>query len=272
MAFLNGILSMKNYFLVDSHCHLNFPELIDDLDNVIKKADENYVKYLLTVNTCLKETDVLQKISEKYDNVFFSVGIHPCNVNNYHEDVHKELLNHLNHAKALGIGETGLDYYHPNFDKNKQITFFEQHLQASCDTNKPVIIHTRSADEDTIEVIKKFPKSKGVFHCFSGDLNLAKKALDLGFYISFSGIITFKNADSLRKVVEFVPIDRILVETDSPYLAPDPYRGKPNQPSNTLINAKKIGYIKAIDIEEVAKQTTKNFFDLFHPNFHYNNN
>jgi TatD DNase family protein len=260
---------MKNYFLVDSHCHLNFPELIDDLDNVIKKADENYVKYLLTVNTCLKETNVLQKISEKYANIFFSVGVHPCNVNNYDHDIYLELINLLNHKKALGIGETGLDYYHPNFDKNKQISFFEQHLQASYDTKKPVIVHTRSADDDTIETIKNFPNAKGVFHCFSGDKNLAKKALDLGFYISFSGIITFKNADSLREVVEFVPTDRILVETDSPYLAPEPYRGKPNNPSNTLINAKKISYIKALDIEEVANYTTKNFFDLFYPNFDY---
>jgi len=252
--------------LVDSHCHLNFPEFRDNIKEVVQNARENGVKLLLTVNTKLVEAKDLQEISGKYDNVFHSVGVHPHEADDYfHLDLVKTLGELLENPKAVGIGETGLDYYYEHSNRQNQIESFNRHLEASCTYDCPVIIHTRDADEDTISCIDSFQNKsvRGVFHCFSGSIELAKQALDRGFYLSFSGIITFKKSDELREVVRFAPMDRILVETDSPFLAPVPYRGKPNQPAYTKINAEKIAEIKGVDFEKVCEATTNNFFDLF---------
>ncbi len=250
--------------LVDSHCHLNFPEFENDLDQVIQNANQQGVTTLLTVNTRLDQTAHLQQIAETYDRVFFSVGVHPHDAAEF---VSKDLVASLKilaqHPKAIGIGETGLDYHYNNSPRQDQLDCFHQHLQASADLDLPIIIHTREADDDTLACLDDHPKAKGVFHCFSGSADLARAALDRGFYLSFSGIITFKTAEELRQVVQFAPMDRILVETDSPFLAPIPHRGKRNEPAYTRLNAEKIAEAKGIIFEDVAINTTKNFFDLF---------
>jgi TatD DNase family protein len=250
--------------LVDSHCHLNFPEFENDLDQVIENAHQQGVTTLLTVNTRLNETARLQQIAEQYPNIFFSVGVHPHDASEY---ANNELLENLKalaaHSKAVGVGETGLDYHYNNSPAPQQIYCFEQHLQASIDLDLPVIIHTREADQDTLVCIDRYSQAKGVFHCFSGSTELAHAALERGFYLSFSGIITFKSAEELRQIVKFAPLERILVETDSPFLAPIPYRGKRNEPAYTRVNAEKVAEIKGIGLETIAEHTTRNFFTLF---------
>lgn len=250
--------------LVDSHCHLNYPEFEDDLDQVVESAFQQGVTTLLTVNTRLNETARLQQIAEKYSNIFFSVGVHPHEASEYaNDDLLKSLKRLTVHPKAVGLGETGLDYHYNNSPAAQQIYCFEQHLQASTDLGLPVIIHTREADKDTLGCIDRHPKAMGVFHCFSGSAELAKAALDRGFYISFSGIITFKSAEELREIVKFVPLEKILVETDSPFLAPIPFRGKRNEPAYARVNAEKIADIKGVSLELIAEHTTRNFFNLF---------
>lgn len=250
--------------LVDSHCHLNFPDFANDLDQVIKNAELNGVNYFLTVNTSLAESLTIQAIAEKYANVFCSVGVHPHESKLFQQSDLKQRITELcKHPKVVALGETGLDYYYNHSDSAEQINSFETHLEASQDLDLPVIIHTRDADIDTINCLQKFKGVRGVFHCFSGSLELASQALDLGFYISFSGIITFKNANELREVVKFAPSDRILVETDSPFLAPIPHRGKRCEPAFTRITAELVAQLRDQPFETVAETTTNNFFTLF---------
>jgi len=250
--------------LVDSHCHLNYPDFKDDLDTVIKRAEEKGVKTFLTINTKLSEAKDIQRIADSYPNVFCTVGAHPHDaIDHNYDGVYEDLIKLAQHSKVVGIGETGLDYYYENSPRDEQIASFKTHIKASIDIDLPLIIHTRDADEDTLAAIQEFPKARGVFHCFSGSKGLAKAALDLEFYISFSGIITFKKAEELREVASFVPLDRVLVETDSPYLAPIPHRGGRNEPAYTYITAMKLSEIKGVALEEIAAQTTKNFFQLF---------
>lgn len=250
--------------LVDSHCHLNFPEFKDDLPETIKRAWDQGIKTILTVNTKLSEAQDLQKIADTYPQVFCSVGVHPHDAAEYAKiGLKSQIMALAVHKKVVAIGETGLDYYYNKSPKDMQIDSFEQHLDASIELNLPVIIHTREADEDTIKCLKNFPKAKGVFHCFSGSENLARQALDLDYYISFSGILTFKKAEELKEIAKFVPLERILVETDSPFLAPNPYRGKRNEPAYTTHTAEVLAELKGISFFEVSEATTNNFFKLF---------
>ena len=259
--------------LVDSHCHLNFPEYEGRLEETILEAAQHGVQYCLTVNTSLNETEALIDITKKFKNVFSSVGAHPNDVIE-----HQELIDHTESSKTtlykklvsygllpqiVGLGETGLDYYYEHSPRKLQQDSLRIHAQASCDSNLPLIIHTRNADDDIIKILQEFPGVQGVFHCFSGDHELAKQALALGFYISFSGIITFKNADELRTIATHIPLDRILVETDSPYLAPVPYRGKKNQPAFTRHVAECLAQTRNESIDIIAAATTENFFRLF---------
>jgi TatD DNase family protein len=250
--------------LVDSHCHLNFPEFKQDLDLVIKNANDQGIKYMLTVNTRLSESPDIQRIAEANSNIFCSVGVHPHDSKDYNDSsLIEKLKNHAKHPKVVALGETGLDYYYNNSDEKAQIDCFNMHLDTGIELGLPVIIHTRDADADTISCLDTHPNAKGVFHCFSGSTEFAKQGLDRGLYISFSGIITFKKAEELREAVKFVPLDRILVETDSPFLAPIPHRGRRNEPAFTLFVAKLVAELKDISLEEVAEATTKNFFTLF---------
>lgn len=250
--------------LVDSHCHLNFPEFAQDLTQVIENAHAQNIKYMLTVNTRLAESLDIQKIAESYSNIFCSVGVHPHDSKDYNDaTLIEKLKTHAAHPKVVAFGETGLDYYYNKSDADAQINCFNMHLDVSKELNLPVIIHTRNADEDTLSCLDAHPNTRGVFHCFSGSSEFAKQGLDRGLYISFSGIITFKNATELREAVKFVPLDRILVETDSPFLAPIPHRGKRNEPAFTRFVAEMVAELKDISLEEVAEATTKNFFELF---------
>jgi TatD DNase family protein len=251
--------------LVDSHCHLNYPEIFPHIDAVLANATAHDIRYCLTINTRLSETTTIKKIAETYPHVFCTVGVHPHDAKDHDVSyLFDELAHHATHPKVVGLGETGLDYYYNNSPRDEQIACFDIHLAASKQFNLPVIVHTRDADADTLALVKQHPDATGVFHCFSGGLDLAKAVLDRGYYVSFSGIITFKKAEELREVVKFTPIDRMLIETDSPFLAPIPHRGQPNQPAWTRLVAEKVAEIKGMPLVDVAKATTANFFQLFH--------
>jgi TatD DNase family protein len=250
--------------LVDSHCHLN---MCQDVPGIISRAKASGVQYMQTICTDLDQIPDLIKITEEYEGVFASVGVHPCSVKNT-ADVPgvDRLIQIAKHEKIIGLGETGLDYYHPGYNKQEQNRSFINHINVSQETGLPVIVHTRSADEDTAQFLTSEYKNKafkGLIHCFASDIALAKKVLDINCYISISGIVTFKNADLIHEVVKYTPLDMLLIETDSPYLAPTPNRGKTNEPSFVTFVAKKIADIKEISLEKVAEQTTNNFFSLF---------
>lgn len=250
--------------LVDSHCHLNFPDFKDDLPAVIQKARDLNITRLLTINTRLDQAKDLQDIADHYPEVFCTVGVHPHDAADYADNSLKgQLIELCQHAKVVGIGETGLDYFYNNSPQEAQLQSFAEHLAVATELDLPVIIHTRDADADTITTISQYPKARGVFHCFSGNLALAEAALERGYYISFSGIITFKKAEELRQVVKAVPLSRILVETDAPFLAPIPHRGKRNEPAFVWHTAEMVAQLKEITLAEVAATTTANFFTLF---------
>ena len=261
---------MKNK-IVDSHCHLNFDDFKDDLDNVIKNAKDRGVDYMLNISIDLEKFEEVYDLTQTYQNIWCTTGVHPNNVPKMLdiksiEKLRSQLSQNLLRKKVVGIGETGLDYYRSYENKQNQIDFFETHMKVSGETNSPTVIHTRNADEDTIFFLDQFVKkynSTGLIHCFSSGKSLATCALDNGFYISFSGVITFDKANKIRKIVEYVPLNKILVETDSPYLAPIPKRGKRNEPAFTKYTLEQIAKIKKIDPEEVANATTNNFFNLF---------
>jgi len=253
-------------FLVDSHCHLNLLDLTPDngdLNSVITRAQKNGVHYML--NVCVKLADFPQvlKTAQAYPFVGASVGIHP---NEEGEEIDEAALIKLAQPeKVIAIGETGLDYYRSTGDVEWQRERFRTHIRAAKIVQKPLIIHTRNAKQDTIQIMQEMNADQvgGVMHCFSEDLETANLALDLGFYISFSGIITFKNAVMTQEIAKQIPLDRILIETDAPYLAPIPHRGKPNEPSYVRHTAEFIAALRNITIDELAEQTTQNFFRLF---------
>ncbi len=252
--------------IVDSHCHLDMLIEHDSTDNIIKRAIESDVQYLQTICTRLDGFDKILTIAKKYDNVFASVGIHPSEVENV--TLAKTLVQLAEDKKVIGLGETGLDYFYNKDLSHQELQrdSFHQHIIASQENKLPVIIHTRDAEEDTYNILaenKKHKEFPGLIHCFTASKEFATKMLDLGMYISISGIVTFKNAENIREALKYIPIDRILVETDSPYLAPVPKRGKTNEPSYTKYIVEYLAELKSISIEKLALQTTNNFFQLF---------
>lgn len=251
--------------LIDSHCHLNFPDFKDKIPETLERARKQGVKKFLTVNTKLSETDDLIKIVETYEDIWCSVGVHPHDAKDHTlSEIEQKVVQYAKHPKVVALGETGLDYYYDNSPRAEQMKSFDQHIVLSEKLALPLIIHTRDANHDTIDLLAPYKgRVTGVFHCFSGGVELAKHALDLGFYLSFSGIITFKTAEEIREVVKFAPLDRILVETDSPFLAPIPHRGKPNEPGHTRIVAQKVADIKDMSLVDIADHTTQNFHALF---------
>lgn len=259
---------MNQAILVDSHCHLDLLEKDGfNIDDVITQCDQLNVKILQTICTRLVDLEKLISYTKKYPSVYASVGVHPCNVSKapmIGSDEIEEICK--KEQKIIGIGETGLDYYHDISTKNAQIESFLQHILASQNTGLPLIIHSRNADIDMMNILEAEQKKSAfpaLLHCFSSSEELAKKALDLGIYISISGIITFKNATILQDIVKKVPIEFLLIETDSPYLAPIPHRGKANHPQFVHHVAKYIAQLKSISFDEVAKNTTNNFLKLF---------
>ena len=250
--------------LVDSHCHLNFPELADNMHSVLQAMQGNGVTHALCVSVTLEKFPEVLAVAEAHDNIYASVGIHPD-----YEDIPdftvEELVSLARNPKVIAIGETGLDYFRLSGDLEWQRERFRLHIRAARQSGKPLIIHTRSAAEDTLRVMREEGADQvgGVMHCFTESWEVAEAAMELGFYISFSGIVTFKNAAALKEVAQKVPLERMLVETDSPYLAPVPYRGKTNQPAFVKHVAEEIASLRGISLEEVAEATTRNFFELF---------
>jgi len=255
--------------LVDSHCHLDRLDLSqydNNLDLAIKAAQGLGVGHFLCVCIDIDNFPAVLKIAERYQNVFASVGVHPTEIIPM-EPSHEELAKLAQHPKVIALGETGLDYYRDDSNKEIQQERLRNHIRAAKEVKKPLIIHTRQAREDTIAILKEEQADTvgGVMHCFTEDLTMAEKAMELNFYISFSGIVTFKNATELQNIAKQIPLDRILIETDAPYLAPVPYRGKPNQPAYVRYVAEYIANLREISFEELAAQTSKNFFSLFKP-------
>lgn len=250
--------------LVDSHCHINFEPLRDDEQGVIQRARELGVEYMLCVSVDMEGFPEVLGLARKYPFIFASVGVHPNHQEGREPDV-TELVELAGDENVVAIGETGLDYFRSSGDMTWQKERFVRHIHAGIESGRPLIIHTREAASDTMDILEAERASEcgGVMHCFAEDWETAKRALDIGFYISFSGIVTFKNAADMREVAKKVPMDRLLVETDSPYLAPVPMRGKTNEPGFTRYVANTITDVKGIPIEEVERQTTENFFSLF---------
>ena len=253
---------------IDSHCHLNFPELKEDIDSVLSAMRENQVSHALCVSVDLPSSVQAIELAEQYGNLLASVGVHPDYEINV-EPTQFELTQRAQHPKVVAIGETGLDYFRLTGELEWQRVRFRRHIQAAIACNKPLIIHTRQAAADTLRIMREEHAERigGVMHCFTESLEVAYEAIDLGFLISFSGILTFKNAASIREVARQIPLDRILIETDSPYLAPVPFRGKTNQPAYVKHVAETIAQVRNLEVAEVGRATTENFIRLFRPPF-----
>ena len=253
--------------IIDSHCHLDYPNLFDQLDDVIKRALKNKVTHLLTICTTLESFEKIKFIINKYNNIYGTFGIHPHETSNYENiDFNFIVKKKNNNKKVIGIGESGLDFYYNHSDKKTQIKSFIDHINAAQELDIPIIVHTRSAEKETFDILKnemKNSKTKVLIHCFTGSKEFAKKLIDLNCYISLSGIITFKNSSELASTASLITIENLLVETDSPYLSPMPLRGKSNEPSNIIYTIEKLSKIKNISKEVVSSITSKNFNKLF---------
>lgn len=253
--------------LVDSHCHLDRLDLSrydGKLSGALEKARENGIERMLCVSIDLENYPAMMEQIEPYDNVYASVGVHPNETEGHDPDI-DELVELSKHPKIVAIGETGLDYFHGKGDLEWQRDRFRTHIRAAIQSRKPLIIHSRDAKEDTIRILEEENAKEvgGVMHCFTEDWDMAQRTMVMNFYISFSGIVTFKNATELKDVARKVPMDRMLVETDSPYLAPVPYRGKPNEPAYVLNVAEYIAELRDTSLQDIATHTTRNFNTLF---------
>jgi TatD DNase family protein len=251
--------------MIDSHCHLDHEPLLSDLDNVIKRSKKIGIKRLLTISTSFESFSRVKEIVNKDEMIFGTIGIHPHETS---EDTITSdiIINNLKkYPKIIGIGETGLDFYYNNSEKNKQICSFIEHIEAAIRTNVPLIIHSRDAEDETFKILNDYKNKnlKILMHCFTGSKIFAKKLLTLNSFFSASGIITFKNATELQNTFNFLPLDKIMIETDSPFLAPVPNRGKKNEPSFIDFTANKLAEIKKISKSEIIKITTDNFNELF---------
>lgn len=252
--------------LVDSHCHLDFPDYAGKVDDVVARARAAGVGVCVSIGTELKRFPGVRAVAEAHDNVWCSVGVHPHESEKELLDDAAALIAEAGHPKVVAIGETGLDYYYEHSPRDPQRTNFRSHIAAARQTGLPVIVHTRDADDDTIDILRdEMAKGEftGLIHCFTGTQRLADAALELGLYISVSGIATFKNSAALRDVIKTVPMNRLLVETDAPYLAPVPHRGKTNEPAFVVHTAAMLAELKGVSAAELATATTENFFRLF---------
>ena len=250
--------------MIDSHCHLDHEPLLSDLDNVIKRSKDIGIKKILTISTSIESFSRVKEIVHKDEMIFGTIGIHPHEANN--NEINSEfIINNLNeNKKIIGIGETGLDFFYDNTDRKKQIKSFKIHIAAALESNIPLIIHSRNAEEKTFEILNEYKdeKLKILMHCFTGSKKFAEKLLNFNTYFSASGIITFKNSVDLQNTFNSLPLNRILIETDSPFLAPVPNRGKKNEPSFIDFTAAKLAEIKNMEKSEIIKITTNNFNNL----------
>jgi TatD DNase family protein len=249
--------------LVDSHCHLDFPDFAAERDAVIERAREAGVATMLTINTRLDQFAGVCAIAETYPDIWCSVGAHPHEAADHDAISPARLAEFAAHPRVIGIGETGLDFHYNLSPADVQERVFRAHIAASQDTGLPLIIHAREADDEVAAILRQERPPPGVMHCFSSGRALAEAALELGFYISLSGIVTFRNADDLRSIAHDVPLDRLLVETDAPFLAPVPHRGRRNEPAFVASTAAAVATLKGVEPVELAAITTENFFRLF---------
>jgi len=252
--------------LVDSHCHLDFPDFADELDGVVARARAADIGRIVSISTRVAKHDGLLAIAERFPDVFCSVGTHPHNAHEEPDVTAADLVARARHPKVVAIGEAGLDYHYDYSPRDAQERGFRRHIAAARETGLPLVIHAREADDDVARILEEetgegaFP---AVLHCYTGGRDLAQRAIALGLSISFTGILTFKKSDALRAIAAALPADRILVETDAPYLAPGKFRGKRNEPSYVVETAKVLAEVRGVPLDEVARQTTENFFRLF---------
>ena len=254
-------------FLIDSHCHLDYEPMASDIQGTLQRAKDRGINGFLTICTDLSKIPLLTAIADNHEEVYATIGVHPHEAEKTLplKTLFNVLVKEATHPKVVGFGETGLDYYYETSPRKAQKEAFEAHIEAALACDLPLIVHTREAEEDTIQLLKTVGEgnARGVMHCFTGSPWLRDEALKLGFYISVSGIVTFNNAEELRDTLKSVPLDRLLVETDSPFLAPQPFRGKPNEPSLMIETVKKLAEVKGASAEEVCAATTQNFLTLF---------
>jgi TatD DNase family protein len=264
-------------FFVDSHCHLIFSKfdnralpksIVYNVSSVIKRAIDANVKYMMTVGTELSDVEELQAVVDEHENIFRTVGIHPLEAKKHRESYKDNeiiwiIQKHAVMRKTLAIGEIGLDYHYERDSERQQKELFHLQLALAQECRLPVVIHSREANDDIIEILKDYTGITGVIHCFSGEKDFANKALDLGFYVSISGVVTYKNATELQENIKYIPLDRLLIETDAPFLAPVPFRGNPNEPSFIPYIAGKISELMKIPLEIISQKTSENFFTLF---------
>jgi TatD DNase family protein len=252
--------------IIDSHCHLNMKDFENDLDNIINNAKNNNIEGMLSISTKCDEFENIKLISNNYKNVWYSLGIHPHNVDTNYNKINSYIPNFLSDTNFVGIGETGLDYFYDNSDRELQKESFINHINIARENKLPIIIHTRDAEDDTIKILKNETNKgsfRGLIHCFTASQELANEVLSMGFYISISGIVTFKNAEKLRSTVKSIPLNKLLIETDAPYLAPVPMRGKRNEPAFVAHTANYLAKLLKLSNNELNEITTKNFFNLF---------
>jgi TatD DNase family protein len=252
--------------LVDHHCHLDFPQFAAKRDEIIARARRAGVGVLVTISTRIRRLNEIVALAEAYPNVFCSVGTHPHNAHEELDITVGDIVRLAQHPKVVAIGEAGLDYYYKNSPPEAQAQGLRKHIAAARETGLPLEIHTRNADTDTARLLaEEHAKApfRAILHCFTGERELAMSALDLGFYISFSGVVTFKKSEALRAIAAEVPLDRLLVETDAPFLAPEPFRGRTNEPSFVTHTAAVLAQVKGLSVAEFAAATTDNFFRLF---------
>jgi TatD DNase family protein len=252
--------------LVDSHCHLDYPDFASELDEVVARARAADIGRIVTISTRVRKLDDLLAITARFDDVFCSVGTHPHHAHEELDISASDLITHTAHPKVVAIGEAGLDYFYDTGPREAQEQGFRTHIAAARETGLPLVIHARSADEDMSKILQE-EMGKGAFsavlHCYTGGPDLARKAIELGLYISFTGILTFKKSEDIRAIAADLPADRILVETDAPYLAPGKMRGKRNEPSYVVETARVLAETRGVSMETIASQTTENFFRLF---------
>lgn len=252
--------------LVDSHCHLDFDDFDEDIGDIIERARENGVNMILNAGNNLAEFENQLRLSEQYPFVYAAVGVHPHNAQEYPELTAQQLIEKTAHKKVIGIGETGLDYYYDYAPRDLQIKLLREHIKAAQETGLPIIIHNRESDDDMMTVLGEAYKEKpfsGVIHCFSSSRKFAEFALSIGFYLSASGMITFNKCGELRDIFCDVPLERLLIETDSPYLAPIPMRGRRNEPGFVRFTAEKLAQLRELPLEKLAQITSDNFCNLF---------
>ena len=252
--------------LVDSHCHLDFPDFADDLEGVMARAGNAGIGMCVTICTRLSTFDGVLAVAERFDNVYCSVGVHPHEAESEGQRTANRLIELAAHPKVVGIGETGLDFYYDRSPRDRQAESFHAHIDAARETGLPLIVHARDADAETADILSGEMANgtyTGLMHCFSSGRELAEKAVEIGLYISLSGITTFKTAETVRDIARDVPLERLLVETDAPFLAPVPHRGKRNEPAFVADTAAVIADLKGLSPAELADATTDNFFGLF---------